>query len=50
MTFCLEPILMPSDDQGLQGIFVFEHQVHVTDGPAEVLSGDLETRLRRAPA
>lgn len=50
MTFCLEPILMPSDDQGLLGIFVFEHQVHVTDGAAEVLSGDLETRLRRAPA
>ena len=50
MTLCLEPILMPSDDQGPLGVFVFENQVHITDGAAEVLSGDLETRLRRAPA
>lgn len=50
MTLCLEPILMPSDDDGPLGVFVFEHQVHITDDGAEVLSADLETRLRRAPA
>jgi Xaa-Pro aminopeptidase len=51
MTLCLEPILMPSDSDGtVAGVFVFEHQVHITADGAEVLSGDLETRLRRAPA
>lgn len=50
MTFCLEPILMPSDADGIAGVFVFEHQIHVTDDGAEVLSADLETRLYRAPA
>lgn len=50
MTFCLEPILMPADDAGPLGVFVFEHQVHITGDGAEVLSADLETRLRRAPA
>jgi hypothetical protein len=50
MTLCLEPILMPSDETGVAGVFVFEHQVHITPDGAEVLSGDLETRLRRAPA
>lgn len=50
MTFCLEPILMPSDGGAPLGVFVFEHQVHITDSGAEVLSADLETRLRRAPA
>ena len=50
MTFCLEPILMPAGAAGPLGVFVFEHQVHITDSGAEVLSADLETRLRRAPA
>jgi Xaa-Pro aminopeptidase len=50
MTLSLEPILAPVDDQGLAGIFVFENQVLVVDGGVEVLSGDLETRLWRAPA
>jgi Xaa-Pro dipeptidase len=50
MTLCLEPILMPCDDSGVAGVFVFEHQVLITAGGADVLSGDLETRLHRAPA
>ncbi|GIF63952.1 aminopeptidase [Asanoa ishikariensis] len=50
MTLSIEPILMPSDDAGLVGVFVFENQIHVTADGAEVLSGDLETRLWRAPA
>jgi Xaa-Pro aminopeptidase len=50
MTLCLEPILMPSDAGGIAGVFVFEHQIHVTPDGAEVLSADLETRLYRAPA
>jgi Xaa-Pro dipeptidase len=49
MTFSLEPILMPSDDAGLMGVFVFENQVHVTSDGVEVLSGDLEARAWRAP-
>jgi Xaa-Pro aminopeptidase len=50
MTLSLEPILAPVDDDGLAGIFVFENQVQVVADGVEVLSGDLETRLWRAPA
>ncbi|HVQ93320.1 MAG TPA: Xaa-Pro peptidase family protein [Mycobacteriales bacterium] len=50
MTLSLEPILMPSDDAGVAGVFVFENQIHVTAGGAEVLSADLDARLWRAPA
>lgn len=50
MTLSLEPMLLPSDDGGLAGIFVFENQVRVTPDGVEVLSGDLATRLWRAPA
>ena len=50
MTLSLEPILMPRDDAGVVGVFVFENQVAVTADGVEVLSGDLETRLWRAPA
>jgi Xaa-Pro dipeptidase len=50
VTLSLEPILAPRDPGGLAGIFVFEQQVHVTAAGVEVLSGDLEARLWRAPA
>jgi Xaa-Pro dipeptidase len=50
MILSLEPILAPVDDDGLAGIFVFENQVQVVADGVEVLSGDLETRLWRAPA
>jgi Xaa-Pro aminopeptidase len=50
MTLSLEPILMPRDEAGVVGVFVFENQVAVTADGVEVLSGDLETRLWRAPA
>lgn len=46
MTLCIEPILLPTDAAGaLQGIFVVEQQVLVTDGGCEVLSADLDPSL-----
>jgi Xaa-Pro aminopeptidase len=50
MTLSLEPILLPHDEAGLVGVFVVENQVRVTPDGVEVLSGDLPTRLWRAPA
>jgi Xaa-Pro aminopeptidase len=49
MTLCIEPILLPTDDAGaLEGIFVVEQQVLVTDDGCEVLSADLDPALWRA--
>jgi Xaa-Pro aminopeptidase len=49
MVLCLEPILAPPHPAGgLAGIFVFEHQVLVTEGGCDVLSGELPARLWQA--
>jgi len=46
MVLCLEPILAPSHpDGGLAGVFVFEHQVLVTQDGCEVLSANVPARL-----
>lgn len=48
MTMSLEPLFFPADEDGVMGVFVFEHQVLVTDGGVEVLSNDVEAKLWRA--
>lgn len=48
MTMSLEPLFFPADDDGPLGVFVFEHQVLVTEGGVEVLSKDVEAKLWRA--
>ncbi len=48
MTMSLEPLFFPADDDGAMGVFVFEHQVLVTDSGVEVLSQDVEAKLWRA--
>lgn len=45
MTMSLEPMLFPSDADGVVGIFVLEHQVLVTEGGVEVLSHEVEAKL-----
>ena len=47
MTLCLEPILAPVEDGALQGLFVVEDMVAITDGGADVLSDGLERRFAR---
>lgn len=48
MTLCIEPILLPTGNDGaLEGIFVVEQQILVTDDGCEVLSGDLSPSLWR---
>lgn len=50
MTLCIEPILLPTDDAGaLEGVFVVEQQILLTDGGCEVLSADLDPALWLAP-
>jgi hypothetical protein len=50
MTLCLEPILAPVENGSLQGLFVAEDMVAVTDGAAEVLSDGLERGFARISA
>jgi Xaa-Pro dipeptidase len=45
MTMSLEPMVFPSDDDGVVGIFVLEHQVLVTEDGVEVLSHETEAKL-----
>ena len=48
MTMSLEPLIFPADEQGLVGVFVFEHQVVVTESGVDILSADVEAKLWRA--
>ncbi len=50
MTVCLEPILAPIEDGALQGLFVVEDMVAITDGDADVLSEGLERSFARIGA
>lgn len=48
MTLCIEPMVLPVVDGQLQGIYVFEQQVAVTEDGCDVLSDGLDARLWRA--
>jgi Xaa-Pro dipeptidase len=47
MTLCLEPMLAPVENGALQGLFVVEDMVAITDGDADVLSEGLERGFAR---
>lgn len=47
MTICLEPMLAPVEDGAIQGLFVVEDMVAITDGDADVLSEGLERGFAR---
>ena len=47
MTICLEPMLAPVEEGALQGLFVVEDMVAITDGDADVLSDGVERGFLR---
>jgi Xaa-Pro aminopeptidase len=47
MTLCLEPMLAPVVDGAVQGLFVVEDMVAITESDADVLSEGLERRFAR---
>ena len=50
MVICLEPMLVPIVDGAIQGLFVVEDMVAITEGDADVLSEGLDRALARIPA